>query len=212
MRSSDRTWWVAVLLLAMAGAGAMQLLPVASGQSPAGMPAPSRIAQEANAARLRAMTAEQRTLFEQRVAEWDALPRTQREDRRARYQAWRELDEGERTALRAVAAQVAAYPPERQQALQAQFAALDESARHGWRLGPVLGADYGKLHSLIAFVPADQRLPLLGVLRAMDAQQRAELAVLAQRTPPQERQALRAELLALPSTQRGAWLRRRLDQ
>ncbi len=162
--------------------------------------------------RLQAMTAEQRALFEQRLAAWDALPRTQREDRRARYQAWRELDEAERTLLRMTAAQVAAFPVERQQALQEQFAALDDSARRGWRLGPALGADYGKLHPLLAYVSADQRVSLLQAVRAMDPQQRADLAVLAQRTPPQERSALRAELLAQPPVQVAAWLRQKLDQ
>jgi hypothetical protein len=197
----------------MAGAGAMQVLPDAVDESsPAALPAQARASQEAHESRLRAMTAEQRTLFEQRAAEWEALPQAQRAERRARYQAWRELGEGERAALRVIAAQFAGFPLERQQALQTQFAALDDSEHRGWRLGPALGADYEKLHPLIAYVPAEQRQPLLAALRAMDVPQRAELAVLAQRTPPQDRQALREELLAESPAQVGAWLRRKLDQ
>ena len=94
--------------------------------------------------------------------------------------------------------------------MRAQFDALDASQRRGWRLGPTLGADYEKLQPLLAYVPPAQRLPLLASLRAMTAEQRAELAVLAQRTPPQDRQALRAELLAQPGAQLESWLQRKL--
>ena len=58
--------------------------------------------------------------------------------------------------------------------------------------------------------PPAQRLPLLASLRAMTAGQRAELAVLAQRTPPQDRQALREELLAQPGAQLEGWLQQKL--
>lgn len=163
-------------------------------------------------ARLQAMTPEQRVQFGQRLAAWNALPLGEREERRARYQAWLQLEAGERDSLRALAARVDAFPPERKQALRAQFDALDDVQRRGWRLGPVLGRDYPSLHPLLAYVSASQRLPLLARLRSMDAQQRADLAVLAQRTPPQDRQALRSELLSLPPPQVAAWLREKLNQ
>ena len=75
-----------------------------------------------------------------------------------------------------------------------------------------LGSDYEKLHPLVAYVPAEQRLTLLAALRAMRSGQRAGLGVLAQRTPPQERQALREELLATPLAERDAWLEEKLGQ
>ena len=168
--------------------------------------------QSQRQARLQAMTPEQRVQFGQRLAAWNALPSHEREQRRARYQAWLQLDANERVSLRALAAQVEAFPPERKQALRAQFDALDDVQRHGWQLGPALGRDYAALHPLLAYVPAPQRLPLLARLRSMDEQQRADLAVLAQRTPPQDRQALRSELLAVPPSEVAAWLRRKLIQ
>ena len=145
---------------------------------------------------LQAMTPGQRVHFGQALAAWNALPLGEREARRARYQAWLQLDEGERARLRVLAAQVGAYPEQRRQALRLQFDALDDVQRHGWRLGPVLGREYAQLHPLLAYVPDNQRLPLLARLRAMSAEQRSALAMLAQRTPPQDRQALRSELLA----------------
>jgi hypothetical protein len=172
--------------------------------------AEARALQDQRAARLQAMGSEQRMQFGRRLAEWKALPLAEREDRRARYQAWLQLEEAERTRLRAIAAEVATFPPQRQQALRAQFEALDQSQRRGWRLGPALGADYEKLQPLLAYVPPAQRLPLLAALRAMTAEQRAALAVLVQRTPPQDREALRAELLAQPGAQVEEWLQQKL--
>lgn len=172
--------------------------------------AEARALQDRRAARLQAMDSERRVRFGQRLAEWKALPLIEREDRRARYRAWLQLEEAERLRLRAVAAEIAAFPPQRQQALRAQFDALDASQRRGWRLGPTLGAEYEKLQPLLAYVPPGQRSPLLAALRTMTAEQRAELAVLAQRTPPQDREALRVELLAQSSARLEAWLQQKL--
>lgn len=208
MRSSDSSRWLPLLLLAVLGIGIAAQAVVAVAALPDGVQSQMR----EHEARLQAMTPDQRSSFLLRLAAWDALPRSERDERRARYRAWRELDDGERNALRMVAAEVAAFPPERQHALRTEFAAIDASLRHGWRLGRAVGADYARLHPLLAYVPAEQRLPLLAALHGMDAQQRADLAVLAQRTPPQEREALRTQLLAVPAPRRGAWLQQQLDR
>lgn len=219
MRSSDRppannglAMGRAVVILA----ALLTVMPMhAASVSTAGADAttaPRAMTQTERLARLQAMTPEQRVQFGQRLAAWNALPLGEREERRARYQAWLQLSAGERDSLRALAAQVDAFPPERKQALRAQFDTLDDVQRRGWRLGPVLGRDYPSLHPLLAYVSAPQRLPLLVRLRNMDAQQRADLAVLAQRTPPQDRQSLRSELLSVPPAQITAWLRKKLDQ
>jgi hypothetical protein len=163
-------------------------------------------------ATLERLTPQQRLEFGQRLAAWNALPRAEREARRMRYLAWKQLPSDERAQLRALAAQVAAFPPERRQALRTQFDALEEVQRRGWRLGPTLGRDYAALFPLLAYVPASQQQPLLARLRGLDAQQRADLAVLVQRTPPQERAALRRELVAIPPATLAVWLKRRLDQ
>ena len=59
-------------------------------------------------------------------------------------------------------------------------------------------------------MPVAQRDALLGVLRSLDAGQLEQLAVLAQRTPPQERDALRDALLAESAATRSTWLKRQL--
>jgi hypothetical protein len=112
-------------------------------------------------ATLERLTPQQRLEFGQRLAAWNALPRAEREARRMRYLAWKQLPSDERAQLRALAAQVAAFPPERRQALRTQFDALEEVQRRGWRLGPTLGRDYAALFPLLAYVPASQQQPLL---------------------------------------------------
>lgn len=139
-------------------------------------------------------------------ADWARLSPLQRQALRARYAAWQALPAEEKQRLQAAAAEFAALPAERQQALRAQFDGLDRIYRDGWRLGPAIGQDYVALHPLIGFVPEAQRDALLALLRSLDAEQRGQLARIAQRTPPQDRQTLRNTLLALPPEQRATWL------
>lgn len=139
-------------------------------------------------------------------AHWARLSPMQRQALRARYAAWKALPAEEKQQLQAAAAEFAALPAERQQDLRAQFDGLDRIYRDGWRLGPAIGRDYVALHPLIGFVPESQRDALLALLRSLDAEQRGQLARIAQRTPPQDRQSLRNTLLALPPDQRAAWL------
>ena len=167
----------------------------------------AQAAAQPPAQRLAALDLVERRQLAQRRQAWDALPHEERGERRERWAAWRDLPADERAALRASALRFAALGPEEQAQLRGRFDLLDASVRHGWLLGPGLGADYPRLHALVAQVPEDARTALLEALRGLDAQARDDLAVLAARTPPQERAALRVELLAQPPAQRGRWLR-----
>lgn len=162
--------------------------------------------------RLDALSPPQRAAFVQRMTVWNTLPREEREDRRGRYAAWQALDDVQKMRVRAAAEEISALPPEQQAMLRSRFDALDEMQRRGWRLGPVLGADYPRLQPLFGFVPEAERDATISLLRQLDAEQRNDLAVLAQRIPPQERAAFRQELLVVPTAQRSTWLRARRDQ
>lgn len=153
-----------------------------------------------------------RATWRERQARWDALPVGERGAQREAYAAWRALPAVERAEVQAAAIALARLPAAEQQAVQQRFAALDRSSQRGWLLGPALGGDYPKLQPLLAQLPEDQHAPLLATLRAMSAGERADLAVLAQRVPPQERAALRRALLSTSSANRSAWLRLRLEQ
>lgn len=143
---------------------------------------------------------------------WQQLSPAQQHQARQRYAAWQALDEDSRTRIRHAASALAQLPAERRQELQIRFQALDRMVRDGWWLGPRLGAVFPKLQPLLGFVEAQQREALLALLRQLDEHQLGQLVLISQRTPPQERAALRQELLQLPAAERGPWLARKVNR
>ena len=193
-------------------AGSVAALPAQLEQRMPRLPAAQQRELRARDATWTAMTPAQQRAMRQRIADWDALPAAVRRERREHWQAWRNLPADQRLQVQAAAIAFAALAPEQQQALRAQFAQRDASERHGWLLGPALGADLAALQPLLEQVPPDQRESLLATLRGMTVAERLDLATLAQRTPPQRRDALRRELLSTAAANRTAWLQARLAQ
>src|SRR5690606_21179140 len=109
------------------------------------------------AARLAALSPEQRQALVRRVEAWEALPEPMRRERREAWLAWRVLPDGERQRMRAAREAWLALPVAEQQTLRARFDALDAGIARGWLLGPVLGADWSRLHALFAQVPPQGR-------------------------------------------------------
>lgn len=217
MRSPDRrpsrTPRLLLPLLLVVGLGhAATPILSAFGESVAKLPAAQRAQLQARAARWEGWGETQRSAVRQRAVAWAALSPDARASRRERYTAWRRLPPSEQAQLRAVALRWQQLDPAQQQAWRARFDALDRSAQRGWLLGPELGADYARLQPLLAQVPAAQQESLLRVLRELTPPQRADLAVLVHRTPPQERPLLRRELVSTAAGQRQAWLWQRLDR
>ena len=140
------------------------------------------------------------------------LDAQQQRQRRADYATWRALPEGERERVRQAAARFNALPADQQQRLRQQFQAQDQAFREGWRLGPQLGLEFPKLHGLFGFVPPQQRDAVLAVLRQLSPSQLAQLALVAQRTPPQERDSVRSAFLTVPAAERDTWLKRQAGQ
>jgi hypothetical protein len=146
----------------------------------------------------------------ERITTWQALPPVERAFLRERWDAWQHLPAAQQAEVRNAAATFSALAPEGQQELRMAFSALPDEERRGWLLGPRLGLAWPRLQPLLMQVPAAQREPLLAVLHELSALQLDDLATLAQRTPPQERDALRRELLSTAAANRTAWLRERL--
>lgn len=159
-----------------------------------------------------ALTPSQQDDVRRQMAAWDALPEAVRRDRREHWQAWRALPADQRLQVQAAAVAFAALPPQQQLPWRAAFAQADAGERHGWLLGPALGADFVALQPLLMQVPAGLRDPLLRTLRDMTPAERADLAVLAQRTPPQRREQLQRELVTTSAANRAGWLQSRLAQ
>jgi hypothetical protein len=139
-------------------------------------------------------------------AAWATMTPQLKRDLRARYAAWQALPEAERQRIGQAATALAALPATQRDALQAHFLGMDRLHRDGWLLGPRLGTLYAKLQPLLGYLPAEQREPMLALLHQLDAAQLEQLSLISQRTPPQERVALREQLLALAPAQRAAWL------
>lgn len=215
MRRRDRPRRLHPALAGLLGLGLAHAAPPvldAFGDSLATLPAAPRAQLEENATRWEAWSSAEREAFRQRANAWAALSPDERRRRREQHAAWQRLTADEQAQLRAMAVRWQQLAPAQQQAWRARFDSLDRSEQHGWLLGPTLGADYARLQPLLAQVPAGEQAPLLHVLRALTAAQRADLAVLVQRTPPQERPLLRRELLSTAADQRQAWLWQRLDR
>lgn len=216
MRSPERrSHPIACLLPVLLAMGLVHAAPPilsAFGDSVARLPAAQRARLQAQAARWDGWNEAERAAFRQRAAVWAALSPEARASRRERYAAWHRLPPDEQAQLRALAARWRQLDPAQQQAWRARFETQDGSAQRGWLLGPALGADYPRLQPLLAQVPAAERAPLLRALRELTPPQRADLAVLVQRTPPQERSLLRRELVSTAADQRQTWLWQRLDR
>ncbi len=136
-----------------------------------------------------------------------ALDPAQLRELRSRYAQWQALPESERTRIRDAARRIAALPAAQQQALRARFDEQDQRFRDGWRLGPQLGQQFPKLQGLFGYLPQAQREPALAALRQLNDGQLAQLTLIAQRTPPQERDRVRDQFLGLAPAARDAWLR-----
>ncbi|KLJ00169.1 hypothetical protein WQ56_10180 [Luteimonas sp. FCS-9] len=174
------------------------------------LPEADRARLTARAAQLATMSPDERDALVARRAAWAALPAAERARRRLAFEAVSDLPEADRARLQQAAAYFAGLPEDEQQALRLRFEQLDQGLRRGWLLGPTLGAEWPQLHALFAAMPEAQRAPAIAALRAASPQARADLAVLAQRTPPQDRDALRRQWLAVPAPERDAWLRARV--
>jgi hypothetical protein len=143
-----------------------------------------------------ALSPAQRAQLDARVAADAALPPMARGALRERWDAWQRLPAAERSAVRAALIAFAALPADARQAQRDAFAEQPGDLQHGWLLGPALGAAWPRLEPLLQQVPAGERERLLERLRAMDPAALDALAVLAQRTPPQAREALRQRLVS----------------
>lgn len=203
--------WLALALFAVA-AGALAALPPHLEQQLQRMPEALRQQVLQRQAQLDAMPEDARVAMQARREHWDALPLGERAALREHWEAWRTLPAAQQQALREASTAFAALSPERQQALRADFARLSSDEQRGWLLGPRLGAQWMQLQPLLMQVPGGERAALLQALQALPDDGLRDLAILAQRTPPQARAGLRRELLSTTGESRPAWLRERMQR
>ncbi len=151
-----------------------------------------------------------REALRQRLAEWDELPVADRAARRGHLAAWANLSADEQAWVRDTTRQFVASPAAEQVAAREAFEALPPQEREPWWLGPALGEWFSPVQPLFAYLPEDQRPPLLAMLRGLSPQARTDLALLARRLPAAERERLRRALLEAPPEEREALVHARL--
>ncbi|GAB1406696.1 hypothetical protein MASR1M8_06150 [Thermomonas brevis] len=171
-------------------------LPPDAGPAAAATPPPTAAPAQTLAARMRA---------------WDALSPRERGRQRGAWAAWRALAPSERHRLRQLAQRWQALAPPARHALRSRFDAQHHDVRHGGWLGPRLARDWPRVAPLFGFVPEAQRVQLLQLLAVASADDIDAFERLAQTTPPEEREAVRAALLQVPVTQRRAWVLARMQ-
>lgn len=176
------------------------------------LPASQREALRKRQASLQRLDDAQRLQLRQRMQQWQQLSAAQRARRRDAWHAWQALPDIERQRISAAGQAFVTLSPAEQADLRKRFAELDDNEQRGWLLGPALGVNWHGLQPLVMQVPSEQREPLLALLRALSPEQARALTMLAQRTPPQQRDQLRRELMAVPAARREAWLRARLGE
>lgn len=143
---------------------------------------------------------------------WTSMNAQQKRELRVRYAAWQALPDAEKQRIRGAGSALAALSASERQAAHARFAGMDQMHRDGWLLGPRLGVAYARLQPLLGYLPDAQRAPMRALLEQLDAASLEHLSLIAQRTPPQDRDALRDALLAVPTAQRAAWLQEKVGR
>lgn len=151
-----------------------------------------------------------RESLRQRLGEWDDLPAADRAARRGHLAAWANLSAEEQAWVRETARAFVGSSAAEQVAAREAFEALPAQEREPWWLGPALGEWFSPVQPLFAYVPQDQRPPLLDMLRDLSPQARADLALLARRLPAAERERLRRALLEAPPHEREALVHEQL--
>lgn len=147
-----------------------------------------------------------------RMRAWDALPPRERGRQRGAWAAWRALAPAERDALRGIARRWQTLAPEPRRLMRGRFEALPHDVRHGSWLGPRMARDWPRVAPLFGFVPEGQRVQLLQLLAAASAEDVDAYARLAQSTPPERREEVRAALLQVPAAQRRVWVLEHLQR
>ena len=145
------------------------------------------------------------------LSQWNRANLQQTAWLRGVWSEWQALTESERASLRTTATRFYALPAPEQQTLRQRYAAQSFDAHRGWHLGPQLGRSWPRIAPLFAFIDPNQQQPLLQLLRQATPDDLDTLARLAQITPPEHRAQLRQNLLALPPSQRSAWLQAQLQ-
>lgn len=150
----------------------------------------------------------QRQLLTERIAAWDAMPAAERLAPRARFDAWQQLGPEGRATARVAATWLAQASPEQQQELADTFQALPLNQQSRFLRDAATRDVFDTIDAVFPFVPETARTETLALVRALQPAARTALREQAKRMSPQQREALRKKLLALPADARASAIAR----
>jgi len=162
----------------------------------------------ANARTWLAADPEQQQALRDRHAAWMELPPPQRAAARQRLQAWESLSPAQREALKEGSRRFAELPPNLQEQARERFRELPLEARLAYLLPAEQRAAAALAQRLFPFVGEGEREASLAMLAGLGKDGRNRFEQMARRMSPQQREALRQRLLALPPEQRQQFLDR----
>src|SRR5690606_11670749 len=138
------------------------------------------------------------------VVAWDAMPAAERLALRARFDAWQQLGPEGRATARAAATWLAQLPSDQQDGYTVRFQALPPERQARFLRDAATREVFDTIDAAFPFVPEAARAETLALVRGLEPAARIALRDQARRMSPQQREALRKRLLALPADMRSA--------
>lgn len=133
---------------------------------------------------------------------WESVPAQDRLRLRVRFEAWQQLDGESRAAALAAQQRYAMLPPAAQLEWRERFDALPAAERRRYLFDPASRNAMALADTLFPFIPADEQVQTIAMLRQFDPAQLEVLRRRLARLPPVRREALRLELLELSPDER----------
>lgn len=146
----------------------------------------------------------QRQRLTETVVAWDAMPAAERLALRARFDAWQQLGPEGRATARAAATWLAQLPSDQQDGYTVRFQALPPERQARFLRDAATREVFDTIDAAFPFVPEAARAETLALVRGLEPAARIALRDQARRMSPQQREALRKRLLALPADMRSA--------
>lgn len=133
---------------------------------------------------------------------WESVPAQDRLRLRERFEAWQQLDGESRAAALAAQQRYTMLAPGAQLEWRERFDALPAAERRRYLFDPASRNAMALADTLFPFIPADEQVQTIAMLRQFDPAQLEALRRRLARLPPVRRNALRLELLELSPDER----------
>lgn len=144
-----------------------------------------------------ALAPEEQALLRDNLVAWDDTPPQRKLALRERFEAWEHMDATTRANALDTARKYEQLPENIRQGWRERFDALPPEQRQRYLFDPATRAAVDLANALFPFVPAEQHVDTLAMLRALTPEQVDALRRSLARLPPAQRNAYRQRLLEM---------------